>query len=148
MSRPCDVCQGHKVLPSPDQKTWVTCPVCDGAGQAHGKEMYEYDVPFNLAGNAANVAFSVQVTSYDFECYFWNYQSAGAFSVTISDTNRYNFMNAAARVETTFGNAQNPFLMIKRHVFVKNALIQGSLNELSGAANAGHLTFIGVNLLR
>ncbi len=153
MQKLCDLCHGGKAIATPDNKAWQKCPLCGGSGEDSALDQYTYVIPFVYGANAyipanqQNAPLSVQIgMGLDFECYFWNVQASGVFSATVSDGGRqYAFSNAPVHQNCGFGDAQNPALMVLRHIFRKNSSIAISFNELSGANNYGQFAFIGKN---
>lgn len=109
-----------------------------------------YSGQFNLAGNA-NAVLNLQIQNYDFEATFLTAVSQGAFTIQILINNRavHNVQlfgggaGTGVRGENMFGTGQNPMPLPVPLKFPKGATVQITITDVSGAGNAGQISFIG-----
>ena len=146
--KPCPLCIGQKVIPTPDGTRHQLCPLCEGHGSQYDPGLfYSYrTTPVTVSGNASNTQI-ISVVNWDFRWLMLTGTYTGIFTFNLTDlgTGRV-FSNIAIHENEMVGTGQNPFPIPVPYEFMRNTQIQVQLTDLSGNNNLIDLCFIGVNL--
>ncbi|PSH05139.1 MAG: hypothetical protein CXZ00_03000 [Acidobacteria bacterium] len=106
---------------------------------------YTYGVEALATGANATVTQQFQILNNNFEADFLVSQSTGKFKAQIKIGDRY-LSNIPIHSDNHFGTAQAPLPLLAPLKLVKNAVVQVSITDLSGAQNDIRLGFIGREL--
>lgn len=154
--KPCPVCNGTRLIVSPNQQLYQTCPLCGGTGYWVPPGLFFiYGIDFALTANQTNVQGNILVQDHNFRWMFATAKSTGTFTFTIQDTaygsRQFQSQIQAANnqpspgVQNTnfWGNGTNVFALPVPYDFIIRSQIKIVVNDTSGGVNNVSLNFIG-----
>lgn len=154
MLQTCPTCSGAGAVENLKTRQAQQCPGCQGAGTVSGgyddQDFWYPLLPPALTANQTGVIATVQIDNdADFLCDRFIASSTGLFSVLLQDRFRglRPFSTAAINSENFAGTAQLPMWLSNPFLIRKNAAIQGTFNDRSGAGNTIQFTLVGRKLM-
>lgn len=150
----CPTCGGKGAVMNMANNQAQQCPGCQGAGTVSGgyndQDFWYPILPPALTANQVGVVASVTIDNdADFLCDRFIASSTGLFSVQLFDRFRGQrpFSTAAINGENIAGTAQLPMWLSNPFLIRKNATIQATFNDRSGAGNTIQFTLVGRKLM-
>lgn len=149
----CPTCSGAGAVSNLKTGQAQQCPACQGAGTVSGgyddQDFWYPILPPALTANQVGVVAVVAIDNdADFLCDRFVASSTGIYSVTLLDRFRSRpFSTAPINGENFAGTAQLPFWLPNPFTIRKNAVIQGTFNDRSGAGNTIQFCLVGRKLM-
>jgi hypothetical protein len=154
MLQTCPTCSGAGAVQNIKTGQGQQCPACQGAGTVSGgydDQDFWYPIkPPALTANQTGVIATVTIDNdADFLCDRFIANSTGLFSVTLFDKFRSRPFspNTSINGENIAGTAQLPMWLSNPFLIRKNAVIQGTFNDRSGAGNTIEFNLVGRKLM-
>jgi hypothetical protein len=149
----CPTCSGAGAVQNVKTGQGQQCPACAGNGIVSGgfdDQDFWYPInPTQLTANQLGVIATVTVDNdADFLCDRFIASSTGLFSMILLDKFRSRpFSPAAINGENFAGTAQLPLWLPNPFIIRRNAVMQGTFNDRSGAPNTIQFLLVGRKLL-
>jgi hypothetical protein len=149
----CPTCSGAGAVQNLKTGQAQQCPACQGAGTVSGgyddQDFWYQILPPALTALQTGVIATVIIDNdADFLCDRFEASSTGLFSVTLLDRFRSRpFSTAPVNGELIAGTAQLPLWLPNPFLIRKNAVIQGTFNDRSGAGNTIVFALVGRKLM-
>jgi hypothetical protein len=149
----CPTCSGAGAVQNVKTGQGQQCPACQGMGTVTGgyeDQDFWYPIkPPALTANQTGVVATVTIDNdADFLCDRFIASSTGLFSVTLLDRFRSRpFSPSSINGENFSGTGQLPTWLSNPFIIRKNATMQGTFNDRSGAGNTIEFNLVGRKLM-